>query len=173
VETADARLAGSFPVKPTGRPAAATPEAMLVLLRELLPPGRTSNYAKAAGGDLHVQMFLDQGYGPGMVRVSVTGFPPLVRRPDRVGRPKISVERLPNNCIQSMTVNAVFPDGTDVRADVASCLAWDGRANTTAKPPLTEGQASRLVSNPRWGLFMDSSLVMVGANVFPDVPTFG
>jgi hypothetical protein len=166
-------LVDAFRVKSSGKPAPATPEAMLVLLRELLPPGRTSAYAKAAGGDLHVQMFLDQGYGPGMVRVSVTGLAALGQGPTRVGVPKVSVERLPNNCIQALTVDASFPDGTDVRADVASCLAWNGVRNTAAKPPLTEGQASKLVSNPRWGLTMDANLVMVGARMFPDVPAFG
>jgi hypothetical protein len=172
-ETARAQLGNVVRVKPNGKPAPATPQAMLVLLRELLPPGRTSNYAKAAGGALHVQMFLDQGYGPGMVRVSISGFPPPGGGPTRAGPPRISVERLPDNCIQSLTVDALFPDGTDVRADVASCLAWNGVTNTAATPPLTEGQASKLVANPRWGLTMDASLVMVGAKQFPDVPTFG
>jgi hypothetical protein len=83
------------------------------------------------------------------------------------------VERLPDNCIQALTVDAVFPDGTDVHADVASCLAWNGVRNAPAKPPLTEGQASRLVSNPQWGLTMDSNLVAAGAKLFPDLPTFG
>ncbi|HEV7961479.1 MAG TPA: hypothetical protein VGP57_02970 [Actinoplanes sp.] len=172
-EPATAQLGPVSPVKPNGKPAPATPEAMLVLLRELLPPGRTSDYAKAAGGDLHVQMFLDQGSGPGMVRVSISGFPRPGGGPTRLGRPKISVEKLPDNCIQSLTVDALFPDGTDVRADVASCLAWNGVTNTAATRPLTEGQASKLVANPGWGLTMDASLVLAGGTMFHDVPTFG
>ncbi|WP_203785811.1 hypothetical protein [Paractinoplanes rishiriensis] len=54
---------------------------MLHLLTTLLPPGRTSGYA--APDDLSVQLYLDEGAGPGLVRA--TGSPPV--RPSPPTRP--------------------------------------------------------------------------------------
>jgi hypothetical protein len=150
--------------------AKATPEAMLVLLKKLVPPGRTSGYGKSGDSDLHVQMYLDRGKGPGMIRVSVNGRP----QPEpRTGKPEVTVDTLPDNCIQSRIVRAQWPDGLTVQADLSTCLAWDGKQNKPSVLAMTDDEASALVSDSRWGAIMDADLVRAGAKEFPSVAYFG
>lgn len=150
--------------------AKATPEAMLVLLKRLVPPGRTSNYAKTGDTDLHVQMYLDRGQGPGMIRVSVNGH---LRSEPNIGKPTVTVDALPDNCIQSRIVRAQWPGGLTVQADLSTCLAWDGRQNKPSALALTDDEAAAVVTDPRWGLIMDAALVKAGATEFPHVAYFG
>jgi hypothetical protein len=51
----------------------ATSAAMLHLLTERLPVGKTSQYGASAGDDLSVRLCLDTGFGPGMPQVAVGG----------------------------------------------------------------------------------------------------
>ena len=147
----------------------ATPEAMLVLLEELLPPGRTSEHAKTGPRDLGVRLYLDRGEGPGMIRVSVGGNPAPGPRP---GTPAVSVDSLPDNCIQSTVVRAEWPGGLVVQADLASCLAGDGRPHQPAPQVLSRDEARAVVTDPRWGPAMDAGLVRAGAERFPQVAFF-
>jgi len=150
--------------------AKATPEAMLVLLKRLIPEAKTSQYAKTKDGDLHVQMYLDRGKGPGMIRVMVSGDPDA--EPE-YGSPKITVEALPDNCIQSRIVRADWAWGLAVEVDLATCLAWDGKENVQSALALTDAEASKIVADPRWGLSMDTELVRAGIKEFPNVAYFG
>jgi len=155
---------------PLGEQVRATPEAMLVLLEGLLPAGRTSAAAKTGPRDLHVQLYLDRGKGPGMIRVSVSGDP---RSGPRTGTPAVTVDSRPDNCIQSTVARARWPDGLTVQADLATCLAWDGRRNPPAPPALSKDEARAVVADPRWGTTMDAGLVRAGAERFPRVAYFG
>lgn len=148
----------------------ATSAAMLLLLTTLMPPGRTSHYAVAAGDDLHVQLYLDDGTGPAMVRVSVAKTLPA----PPVGAPvTATVERNPGNCIQDTTAAVAWPDGTTVQVDVATCLAWDGTRNPPSHRALTEKQAATVAADPRWGVTMDADLLALGAKRFPSpLPVF-
>jgi len=69
-------------------------------------------------------------------------------------------------------VRARWPDGATVQADLASCLAWDGRRNKPAPPALSEAEARVVVTDRRWGVTMDAALVKAGAKKFPQVATF-
>jgi hypothetical protein len=144
----------------------ATPEAMLVLLEELLPAGRTSGHAKTGRRDLRVQLYLDRGEGPGMIRVSVGGNPAPGPRP---GNPAVIVDSLPDNCTQRTVVRAEWPGGLVVRADLADCLARDGRRYEPAPQVLTSDEARAVVTDPRWGPVMEAGLVRAGAEQFPHV----
>ncbi|MGA5298613.1 hypothetical protein ACPCHT_01720 [Nucisporomicrobium flavum] len=146
----------------------ATPEAMLVLLRNLLPPGRTSDAAKAAHSDLQVQMSLDRGQGPAIIRVSVAGYPSL----PRAGKPTVTVETLPDNCTQAKVVRADWPGGMTVQADLATCRMTAG-GSTPTPLALTDEEAKAVVSDPRWGDGMDPALVRAGEQDFPHLATFG
>lgn len=158
------------PGPPPGRQlVAATPEGMLVLLGQLLPPGRTSAFGKAGPRELHVQLYLDRGKGPGMIRVSVSGRP---RPGPRGGAPVVSVADLPGDCLRSTVVRARWPDGPTVQADLATCLATDGERTTPAPPALSEAEARVLVTDARWGPTMDADLVKAGARQFPQVARF-
>jgi len=145
----------------------ATPEAMLALLEELLPPGRTSDHTKAGPRDLRVQLYLDRGDGPGMISVSVSGDP---RPGPRTGTPVVTVDSQGDNRIQRTVVRARWPGGPTVEADLAACLAGDGRRNP---PALTGDEARAIVADPRWGTTMDAGLVRAGAERFPQVAYFG
>jgi hypothetical protein len=154
-----------------GRQMTATSAAMLELLTRLLPAGRTSDYGVATGDDLHVQLYLDRGRGPGMIRVSMSrGAPPAGYGSDMA---QLTIDHLADNCIQSTVVDAFRPDGTIVQVDVATCLAWDGKQNKPAGPALTAQQAAAIAVDPRWGMTMDADLVVTGAKRFPSLPEFG
>jgi hypothetical protein len=146
----------------------ATPEAMLVLLRDLLPPGRTGDFAKAAHSDLQVQMSLDRGRGPAIIRISVAGYPSV----PRTGKPTVTVESLPDNCTQAKVVRADWPGGMTVQADLATCR-MTAAGSTTTPLALTDKEAKAVVSDPRWGDGMDPALVRAGEQDFPHVATFG
>lgn len=148
----------------------ATSGAMLELLTRLLPAGRTSDYATATGGDLHVQLYLDSGKGPGMIRVSMGAAVPPGYGGDLA---QVTIDHLAGNCIQSTVVGAYRPDGTIVQVDVATCLAWDGKQNKPARAALTTDQAVKVAVDPRWGMTMDADLVTKGAKRFPRLPEFG
>jgi hypothetical protein len=153
-----------------GRQLPATSGAMLELLTRLLPAGRTSNYAVATGDDLHVQLYLDSGRGPGMIRVSMaTSMPPGFGGDVA----QVTIDHLAGNCIQSTVVGAYRPDGTIVQIDVATCLAWDGKQNKPTRAALTTDQAVKIAVDSRWGMTMDADLVAKGAKRFPRLPEFG
>jgi hypothetical protein len=137
-----------------------------------LPPGRTSHYGVAPDDDLRVQLYLDDGGGPAMVRVAVDKSPPFVDEPPRSGSLSVTISHMPDNCVETTTVDAAWPDGTLVRVDVATCLAQDG-ANEPTRAALTTDQAVRVATDPRWGVTMDRQLVTAGAERFPDVPVSG
>lgn len=159
-------------VRADGTRTKATSAAMLHLLTQLLPPGRTSHYEVAPDDDLRVQLYLDDGGGPGMVRVEVGKNPPVVDEPPRSGSVSVTISHMPDNCVQTTTVDAMWPDGTLVRVDVATCLTRDG-ANEPTRAALTADQAVRVATDPRWGVTMDRQLVATGAKRFPGVPVFG
>jgi len=156
----------------TGPRKKATTGAMLRLLTQLLPAGQTSAAAVADGGDLHVQLYLDRGAGPGMVRLSLAQAATEGPRPARGGTARVTISHPGGDCVRDTVVVSRWPDGTTVRADVASCLVRDGRTTPSGRPPITVGEAVKLTSDPRWALTMDASLVDAGAEEFGRVPVF-
>lgn len=158
-----------------GMPKKATPAAMLHLLTTLVPTGRTSHYGVSADNDLHVQLYVDDGSGPAMVRVSVGQAPAVARRGTARGSTAtVTITRTPGDCVQDTVVEATWPDGTKVQVDVATCLAGDGVSNPPAPSALNEKQAIGIAADPRWGVTMDPTLVRLGARQFPGpLPVFG
>jgi hypothetical protein len=149
----------------------ATSAAMLHLLTQLLPPGRTSHFAVAPEDDLQVQLYLDGGDGPGLVRVEVDKNEPKGAEPPRGATTSVTITHMPDNCLESMVVDAAWPDGTVVQVEVPTCL--DGPQLPPAPPALTVEEAVRVAADPRWGVTMDRGLVAVGAQEFPSPPVFG
>ncbi len=136
----------------------ATSAAMLHLLTQLLPPGRTSRHGVASGNDLLVQVYLDDGAGPSRVRVAVGQAPGGTRRDGAVS---VTVRHTPGDCARHTAVDARWTDGTTVRLDVEGC-----------RPPVSADQAVAIVADPRWGVTMDAALVGDGDARFPRVPVF-
>jgi len=122
-----------------------------------------------------VQLYLDDGSGPGMVRVAVARNEPIADEPiaddpPQEGTVSVTIRHMPDNCLQGMVVDADWPDGTLVQVDVASCL---DQAGPPAPPALTADQAVRVAADPRWGVTMDAELVDEGAKRFPTLPVIG
>jgi hypothetical protein len=145
---------------------------MVHLLTLLLPPGRTSHFGVSADNDLLVQAYLDQGDGPAMVRVSLGRDVPVGDEPPRRGTAHVTITRTPDDCLRDTVVAAGWPDGTVVRVDVPTCLAFDGVRNPPSRPALTAEQAVRVATDPRWGTTMGVELVDAGAQRFGALPVF-
>lgn len=137
---------------------------MLHLLTLLLPPGRTSHYGVASDDDLHVQLYLDDGNGPAMVRVALDKTPAFGDESPRGATVTVTIQHMPDNCVRSTVVDAAWPDGTLVQVDVAACLPFDGGPTREA---LTADEAVRVATDPRWGVMMDDRLIALGAQQFP------
>lgn len=135
-----------------------TPAAMVALIARLLPDRKLS-HLRHLGDDLHVQVYLDSGDGPGMMAVSIADSD---RKPSKATGPEIAVERQDGNCVQTIVASALWPDGTLVLVEVATCLAWDGTQNKPADAPLTTSEAADLVADPRWGFTTDPTLIDAG-----------
>lgn len=166
-----------------------TPEGLLVALLSDLPKGETSNYAgtgaSAKGSEvsqLMAQTYLDDGSGPGLLRLSVDemttvpGARPSKPLPGSNSWTQedgdvITVDRLDDNCIQSLVVTRERPDGVFVQLAVASCLAWDGKENKAAREALTQEEAIAVVDDERLDLKMPEELMTEGAERFPELPT--
>ncbi|GIM94963.1 hypothetical protein [Paractinoplanes toevensis] len=140
----------------------ATSGAMLVLMLQLLPPGRTSHYGVAADDDLHVQLSLDDGRGPAMIRVAVARNAPVGDKPP--GAAFVTISEHSADCRLGTTVDAQWPDGTLVEVDLPAC---------PGRPALTPDEAVRLAADPRWGVTMAEDLVAEGTQRFPAVPVLG
>ena len=150
----------------------ATSAAMVHLLTLLLPPGRTSHYGVAAGDDLLVQLSLDDGDGPALVRVALGRDAPFGDEPPRGGTATVTIGHTPDDCLRDTVVGAEWPDGTVVRVDVPTCLAFDGVQNPPSRSALTVDQAVRVATDPRWSMSMGAGLVDAGARRFPALPVF-
>ncbi|GAA0527529.1 hypothetical protein GCM10010172_05050 [Paractinoplanes ferrugineus] len=144
----------------------ATSAAMLHLLTQLLPPGRTSHLGIAPDDDLRVQLYVDDGRGSAMVRVAVAKNSPFGDESSRGGMATVLITHDPDNCLTALTVDAEWPDGTLVEVDVPTCLA----GAEPSRAALTADQAVMLATDPRWGVTMDRQLVAEAAERFDRVP---
>lgn len=150
----------------------ATSAAMVHLLTLLLPPGRTSHFGVAADDDLLVRLYLDDGGGPAMVRVSLGRDASFGGEPPRGGTATVTIDRTPGDCLRDTVVGAEWPDSTVVRVDIPTCLPFDGVRNPPTRPALTVDQAVRVATDPRWGTTMAAGLVDAGAKQFAALPVF-
>jgi hypothetical protein len=158
----------------------ATPEGVLQVLLDDLPKGRTSNYAKAVDGSLHVQAYLYDDSGPGMVRLKVRAGPdvlPRQRMTDRrswtlAGGNTATVVGLPDDCTRSMHVEVRRPDGVVVVVDAGSCLSWSGFLLGQGRMALTQDQAVAIAEDPRLGFEMSKQLVKDGTERARGLATF-
>jgi hypothetical protein len=164
---------------------------MLHLLTQLIPPGRTSRYGAFGDNDLRVQLYLDDGTGPAAVRVGLERLvvPGIQAQPGnttnvataksapvgdetaRDGPIKVTIQHMPDNCLQNTVVDAAWPDGTLVRVDVPTCLpATGGGQERPSRAALTPDEAVRVAADPRWGVTMEVGLLRAGKKQFPRVP---
>ncbi|MGC4837875.1 hypothetical protein ACLQ3D_25570 [Micromonospora vinacea] len=152
---------------PDGELLTTTPQGALELLTRLLPKGKTSGYASlesigARPGMPYVQVYLDRGYGPGMVRLAIY-------RDDRGGDPvpgTVELTEMPDNCVQNKMVTVHHPGGLRVDLMISTCLVWDAKGTVPTPPVLSVKEATEIAGNPTWGTELPAEYVVNGAKRF-------
>lgn len=153
---------------PKGEMLTTTPQGALELLTRLLPKGETSGYAslESSGtgrGMPFVQLYLDRGEGPGMLRLSVYQ--------DHLGDDPVpgtvELTEVPDNCVQDKMVTVHHRDGLQVDLLISTCLAWNGKESAAAPPALSVQEATVIAANPVWGTKLPAEYVQNGAKRFP------
>jgi hypothetical protein len=139
----------------------ATPAGLLELVGRLLPAGQTSHHAVSSDDSRHVQVYLDRGQGPAMIRFWVAKAQSPAELPcpafascTDVGRDRVELMEIDGNCIQRWSVALRRADGVVIFFNLASCLSWDGTANPPAPKALTTDEAVRIAFDPRWGTLL-------------------
>jgi hypothetical protein len=160
--------------------------AVLATVLDALPPGTTtSGYAANNATEAHGQYGADIPFaqvdmqtpkGLGMMRVFVGTANPSGDctqahdcHLDKYGQ-EVRVMHEPTNCIQDTMVSVRHADGTNVTVQMASCLAWDGKANKPGVVPLTEAAAADLAGNPAFHTMMTPAQGAAAAARFPGLP---
>ncbi|MCG5468277.1 hypothetical protein LADH09A_002137 [Micromonospora sp. LAH09] len=153
---------------PGGELLTTTPQGALELLTRLLPKGEASGYAilqssGARPGMPYVQLYLDRGDGPGMLRLAI-------HRDNLGGDPPpgtVELTEAPDNCVQNKIVTVHHRGRLKVDLTISTCLTWDGKGTSPARPVLSVKEATEIVGNPIWGTELPAELVINGAKRFP------
>lgn len=176
VPTAQAHLT-VIPAPPT---VPTTPAAIAYHLRQLLP-GRVLTHLSHLGGSepLNLEFYLLTPHGPGRVYLTIAHASlggRCMRDTGMTSSCSVSpggmftdVIRIPDNCIQDMSVEVDHGNGTVVQVDVSRCLDWNGTTNPPGHPALTEQQAIAIAADPGWGTRMDASLVRAANARYPSL----
>ncbi|MFY1633236.1 hypothetical protein ACN27F_08125 [Solwaraspora sp. WMMB335] len=173
----------SIPYVVGGPVAPATASGALDLLSALLPKGRTSGYAmgdarELGPGAVAVQVYLDRGDGPAMIRLWVYQDEPAdvthcdigelcYRLPDGG---VIALYDIPDNCVDGRSVALHRADGIRIQLNLARCLVWNGRTNPPMPLALSTQEALTVVLDPRWGTELPAEYVKRGAERFTELP---
>lgn len=168
---------------PSSQGTPANPQGVLELLSELLPPGRTSGYAQGdvrglAPGTVAVQIYLDRGDGPGMIRLWLSQEKPPAEPRCGAGElcyvlpdgGMVTLYDIADNCVNGRSVVLHRADGTRIQLDLARCLAWDGRDNPPAEPALITQEALNIALDPRWGPELPLDITKRGMLRFTELP---
>ncbi|MFE9914481.1 hypothetical protein ACFYPG_04915 [Micromonospora sp. NPDC005553] len=153
---------------PDGELLTTTPEGALELLIQLLPPGKTSGYtnlesSEAGRGMPFVQLYLDRGDGPGMLRLSI--------HRDNLGGNRVpgtvELTEIPGNCVQNQMVTVHHRGGLQVNLMISTCLVWDPKGTVPAPAVLSVKEATEIAASPTWGTQLPAEYVINGAKRFP------
>ncbi|MFJ5597743.1 hypothetical protein ACIP95_07360 [Micromonospora parva] len=157
-------------VVPDGDLLPTTPQGALELLTRLLPEGKTSGYASLQGsgagpGTPYVQLYLDRGAGPGMLRLSVY-------QGGLGGNPApgtVELTEVPDNCVQNKMVTVHHPDGVQVNLMISTCVDWGAKGILPARPVLSVDEATAVAASPMWGTKLPAEFVVTGSKRFPSL----
>jgi hypothetical protein len=157
---------------PTTKLVPATSAGVLELLTRLLPAGTTSAFAVADDDPLHVQLMIDRGQGPAMIRVSIfhAGGCQSTCRPVGGGAVAATGE-IPDNCIQRWRITVYHANGDAIAFDLSSCLEWNGTTNPPSPRALSDAEAIAIGANAGFGTKMPADLVAAGAQHFGTIRT--
>jgi hypothetical protein len=156
-----------------------TSAAIVFRLKQILPPGTTSDYGRASDVPAWGQIALDRGHGPAKLLLHVgtpTGPGRCVTHSDAglsvqcatlPDGARLSLMRFSDDCNLSLVVDVYHSNGVNVLFDVTTCLTTNGRANP---PALSVAEAVAVADDPSWGVTMDSALVAAAQREFPDLP---
>ncbi|MCG5440992.1 hypothetical protein [Micromonospora foliorum] len=152
---------------PDGELLTTTPQGALELLTRLLPKGSTSGYASlqssgAGPGMPYVQLYLDRGDGPGMVRLAIY-------QDDLGGGPRpgtVELTEVPGDCVRNKVVTVHHRGGLRIDLMICTCLIWEGKGTSPALPVLSVREATEIAANSIWGTKLPAGLVVNGAKRF-------
>ena len=156
--------------EPDGKLLTTTPEGALELLTRLLPGGKTSGYAslrssEAAGlGMPYVELHLDRGAGPGMLRLAIY-------QGGLGGGPApgtVELTEVPDNCVQNKMVTVHHRGGIQVTLMISTCLVWEGKGTSPARPVLSVDEAIEVAASPIWGTKLPAEYVRQRYQEVPD-----
>jgi len=152
---------------PDGERLTATPEGALELLTWLLPKGQTSGFASLPSvpgrGPLpFVQLYLNRGGGPGMLRLSI--YQSTLR--DNPPPGTVELTEVPDDCVQNKIVTVYHADGLQIDLLIATCLAREGKETSPARPALSVDEAIEIAADPNWGARLPAEFVKRGAKNF-------
>ncbi|MDR7277980.1 hypothetical protein [Catenuloplanes atrovinosus] len=172
------------PVSPSQADLApATAGAVLQLLTELVPEGRTGGWAyqpilDAEDGGAYVQLYLDRGLGFGMLRLYVGATEPVTDGFDEkicqdamscaylTGTGLLVVEDSADDCTRRQVVSLYRADGVQVRLQLADCLMFNGREHPPGEVALSLQEAVTVVVNPVWSTRVPLEVVKTGDRTF-------
>jgi len=156
-----------------------TSAAIVYRLKQILPPGTTSDYGRAGTTPAFGQIAIDRGHGPGMVRLHVG----TLSTPYHCGAhsdatlsiqcstlpdgAKLAIMRFSDDCNQSLVLDLYHSNGVNILFNVMTCLTTNGPATPA---PLSVAEAVAIADDPGWGPTMDSALVAAAQQEFPDLP---
>ncbi|MEU8256664.1 hypothetical protein AB0C06_20645 [Micromonospora inaquosa] len=168
--TASTRVIGTVRIgaEPGGKLLTTTPEGALELLTRLLPGGKTSGYASLRSGEAaglgmpYVELHLDRGAGPGMLRLAIY-------QGGLGGGPApgtVELTEVPDDCVQNKMVTVHHPSGIQVTLMISTCLVWEGKGTSPARPVLSVDEAIEVAASPIWGTKLPAEFVVTGTKRF-------
>ena len=95
----------------------------------------------------YVQLYLDRGDGPGMVRLAIY-------RDNLGGDPApgtVELTEIPDNCVQNQMVTVHHRGGLQVNLMISTCLVWDPKGTLPAPPVLSVKEATEIAAQPESG----------------------
>jgi hypothetical protein len=161
----------------------AGPSAVLVLLLDMLPAGRTAEFAGGAyDGYTGVQVHLDRGDGFGMIRFAISDAPAATPKPCRgedqgvvvachdEGGALVESFEIEANCVQRRGVNVFRPDGLAIQVNISNCLARKGADHPVVERVLSIEEAIWIALDPMWSRANLGKAAQRGAKEHPGLP---
>ncbi len=79
----------------------------------------------------------------------------------------VELTEVPDNCVQNKMVTVHHPSGIQVTLTISTCLVWEGKGTSPARPVLSVDEAIEVAASPIWGTKLPAEFVITGTKRFP------